>query len=144
MWTLIQSWATSSLHLYDFTACKGTTCQNFFDRDEIPSKQIMPSKKSTQLWTVTSGNKSETIFLKCGMYTICTLYQCSTSKCTSHMLKLKVACGAFSGLQPVGRLYPCPQWVPLIHLQRHHAPHRHERPLLAKEGTIQGILLAHS
>ena len=24
-----------------------------------------------------------------------------------------------------------------------HAPHRHERPLLANEGTIQGILLAH-
>ena len=59
-------------------------------------------------------------------------------------LKLKVTCGAFSALQPVGRLYPCPQWVPLIHLQRRHAPHRHERPLLAKEETIQGILLAHS
>jgi len=47
--------------------------------------------------------------------------------------------GAFSALQPVGRLYPCPQWVPFIHLQRRHASHRHERPLLAKEGTIQGI-----
>ena len=62
----------------------------------------------------------------------------------NFFLKFKVACGAFSALQPVGRLYPCPQWVPLIHLQRRHAPLRHERPLLAKEGTIQGILLAHS
>ena len=61
-----------------------------------------------------------------------------------HVKKLKVACGAFSALQPVGRLYPCPQWVPLINLQRRHAQHRHERPLPAKEGTIQGILLAHS
>ena len=42
--------------------------------------------------------------------------------------KLKVACGAFSALQPVGRLYPLPQWVPLIPLQRRHAPHGHERP----------------
>ena len=33
--------------------------------------------------------------------------------------------------------------VPLVHLQRRHAPHRHKRPLLAKEGTIQGILLSH-
>ena len=32
----------------------------------------------------------------------------------------------------------------LIHLQRRHTPHRHARPLLAKEGTIQGILLPHS
>jgi len=29
--------------------------------------------------------------------------------CKVVNLKLKVACGAFSALQPVGRLYPCPQ-----------------------------------
>jgi len=29
-------------------------------------------------------------------------------------LKLKVACGAFSALQPVGRLYPCPNEFPSI------------------------------
>jgi len=28
---------------------------------------------------------------------------------TGKVKKLKVACGAFSALQPVGRLYPCPQ-----------------------------------
>ena len=50
----------------------------------------------------------------------------------------------FKGRSLIGRLYPCPQWVPLVHLHRRHVPHRHERPLLAKEGTIQGILLAHS
>ena len=32
-----------------------------------------------------------------------TAMQCKVKK------KLKVACGAFSALQPVGRLYPCPQ-----------------------------------
>jgi len=64
------SGARSSLHLYDFTACKGTTCQNFFDCDEIPSNQIIPSKKSTQLWTITSEHKSETVFMKSGMYTV--------------------------------------------------------------------------
>ena len=51
--------------------------------------------------------------------------------------------GFLSALQPVGRLYPCPHWVPLIHLQRRHAPHRHEKSLLAKEEIIQKILLAH-
>ena len=68
---------------------------------------------------------------------------CSWPRTPISCQGLKVTCGAFSALQPVGRLYPCPQWVPLIHLQRRHAPHRHEKPLLAKEGTIQGILLAH-
>ena len=29
-----------------------------------------------------------------------------------------------------------PQISSIIHLQRRHAPHRRERPLLAKEGTI--------
>ena len=29
-----------------------------------------------------------------------------------------------------------PQMSSFIHLQRRHAPYRHERPLLAKEGTI--------
>jgi hypothetical protein len=50
--------ARSSLHLYDFTACSSTTCQNFSDCDELPSNQFMPSKKSTQLWTVTSEQNS--------------------------------------------------------------------------------------
>ena len=40
-------------------------------------------------------------------------------------------------------IVPLPQWIPLIHLQRRHAPHRHKRPLPSKEGTTQGILLAH-
>ena len=40
-------------------------------------------------------------------------------------------------------IVPLPQRFQLIHLQRRHAPHRHERPLPAKEGTTQGILLAH-
>ena len=35
-----------------------------------------------------------------------------------------------------GWLYSCPQMSSFIHLQRRHAPHRRERPLLAKEGTI--------
>jgi len=58
-------------------------------------------------------------------------------------LKLKVACGVFSALQPVGRLYPCPNEFPSF-ISRGATHHRHERPLLAKVGTIQGILLAHS
>ena len=56
---------------------------------------------------------------------------------TKFLVK-KIACRALSALKPVGRLYPCPQWVPFIHLQRRHAPHRHERPLLANKGTLQG------
>jgi hypothetical protein len=44
----------------------------------------------------------------------------------------------------VSRLYPWPPMSSLIHLQRRLVPHRHERPQAAKEGTIQGILLAHS
>ena len=47
----------------------------------------------------------------------------------------------FFGTAACRPIVPLPQWVPLIHLQRRHAPHRHERPLLAKEVTIQGILL---
>jgi hypothetical protein len=44
--------------------------------------------------------------------------------------KWKVACGTFSALQPCRPIVPFPQWVPHIHLQRRHALHRHERPLL--------------
>ena len=40
-------------------------------------------------------------------------------------------------------IVPLPPMNSLIHLQRRYAPHRHEIPLLAKEGTIQRILLAH-
>jgi hypothetical protein len=56
----------------------------------------------------------------------------------STLLKvLKVASGAYSALQPSRLIVPLPPRSFLIHLQRRHAPHRHERPLLAKEGTIQ-------
>ena len=57
--------------------------------------------------------------------------------------KVKVRVWTLFGTAACRPIVPLPQWVPLIHLQRRHAPHRHERPLLAKEGTIQGILLAH-
>ena len=57
--------------------------------------------------------------------------------------KLKVACGAISALQHVGRLYPHPNEFPSF-ISRGATHHGHERPLIAKEGTVQGILLAHS
>jgi hypothetical protein len=41
---------------------------------------------------------------------------------------------------PAGILYPYPWLSSLLHLQRRHIPSRHERPLLAKERTIQYIL----
>jgi hypothetical protein len=69
---------------------------------------------------------------------------CPENETMRLKVKVKGCMWGLSALQPVGRLYPCPQWVPLIHLQRRHAPHRHEKPLVAKEGTIQGILLAHT
>jgi hypothetical protein len=52
-------------------------------------------------------------------------------------LKLKVSGGAYSALQPIRLIVPLPPRSSLIHLQRRYVPHRHERPLLAKEGTIQ-------
>jgi hypothetical protein len=45
--------------------------------------------------------------------------------------------GRFRHCSRVDLLYPCPPWSSLIHLQRRHIPRRHERPLLAKEVTIQ-------
>ena len=57
--------------------------------------------------------------------------------------KVKGHMWGLSGTAGCRPIVPLPQWVPLIHLQRRHAPHRYERPLLAKEGTRQGILLAH-
>ena len=67
--------------------------------------------------------------------------QYRTLRATMCILKGRV-CGLFStaACRPI---VPFPHWVPLIHLQRRHTPHRHERPLPAKEGSIQGILLAH-
>jgi hypothetical protein len=47
---------------------------------------------------------------------------------------LKVANGAYSTLQPCRLIVPLPPRSSLNHLQRHHAPHRHEG---GKEGTIQ-------
>ena len=62
----------------------------------------------------------------------------------SSIKKVKVHVWGFFGTAACRPIVPVPRWLPLIHLQRRHAPHRHERPLLAKEGAIQGILLAHS
>jgi hypothetical protein len=52
--------------------------------------------------------------------------------------------GPSSALQPYRPIVPLAPMSCLIHLQRRHVPHSHERPQPAKEGTIQGILLAHS
>jgi hypothetical protein len=52
--------------------------------------------------------------------------------------------GPSSVLQPYRPIVLLAPVSSLIHLQRRHVPHRHERPQTAKEGTIQGILLAHS
>jgi hypothetical protein len=52
--------------------------------------------------------------------------------------------GPSSALQPYRPIVPLAPMSSLIHVQRRHVPHRHERPQPAKEGTIQGILLAHS
>jgi hypothetical protein len=52
--------------------------------------------------------------------------------------------GPSSALQPYRPIVPLAPMSSLIYLQRHHVPHRHERPQPAKEGIIQGILLTHS
>jgi hypothetical protein len=60
---------------YDFMACIGTTLfflvklmqKLFFYCGELPTNQIMPSKKSTQLQTTTSEYNSEKTFMKCGI-----------------------------------------------------------------------------
>jgi hypothetical protein len=52
--------------------------------------------------------------------------------------------GPSSAPQPYRPIVPLAPMSSLIHLQRGHVPKRHERPQPAKEGTIQGILLAHS
>ena len=49
---------------------------------------------------------------------------------------LKRCKGRFFSTAAEGWLYSYPQMSSFIHLQRHHAPHRRERHLLAKEGTI--------
>ena len=65
---------------------------------------------------------------------------CPALRC---LKKLKGRVWGLFGTVACRPIVPLPQGVPLIHLQRRHAPHRHERPLLTKEGTIQGISLAH-
>ena len=49
---------------------------------------------------------------------------------------LKVAKWGLFSTGTEGWLYSYPQISSFIHLQRRHAPHSRERPLLAKEGTI--------
>ena len=58
----------------------------------------------------------------------------------SRKKKVKSRVWGLFGTVACRPIVPLPQWVSLIH---RHTPHRHERPLLAKEGIIQGILLAH-
>ena len=59
-----------------------------------------------------------------------------TSRVISHNNRSRV--GTFSPVQLVGRLYPCPPIKFPSFITRGATHHRHERPLLAKEGTIRG------
>jgi hypothetical protein len=58
------------------------------------------------------------------------------------MLKVKGRLAGSSTLKLLSLLYPTPRSSSLINLQRRHRTKRRESPLLAKEGTVEGISLS--